>query len=80
MIFVESEDDIRFIRRLRRDIEERGRTLDEVISQYLNTVKPMYDSYVAPTKRYADIIIPNDTKHDMAIDIIIAKIRQTISS
>ena len=80
MIFVESEDDIRFIRRLRRDIEERGRTVDEVISQYLNTVKPMYDSYVAPTKRYADIIIPNDTKHDMAIDIIIAKIRQTIRS
>ena len=78
-IFVESEADIRFIRRLRRDIKERGRAVDDVISQYLSTVKPMYDSYVAPTKRYADIIIPNDTKHDMAIDILANKINNIIN-
>lgn len=73
-IFVESEADIRFIRRLKRDLVERGRSLDDVINQYISTVKPMYDYYVAPTKKYADIIIPNDTKHDMAIDIIASKI------
>ena len=78
-IFVESEADIRFIRRLRGDIKERGRAVDDVISQYLSTVKPMYDSYVAPTKRYADIIIPNDTKHDMAIDILANKINNIIN-
>lgn len=78
LIFVESEADIRFIRRLKRDIESRGRSMDDVIKQYLSTVKPMYDAYVAPTKRYADIIIPNDTKHDMAIDILSAKIKDIL--
>ncbi|MCI5583717.1 MAG: uridine kinase [Anaeroplasma sp.] len=77
-IFVESEADIRFIRRLRRDIESRGRSMDDVIKQYLSTVKPMFDEYVAPTKRYADIIIPNNTKHDVALEILIAKINQEI--
>lgn len=72
------EETIRFIRRLRRDIKERGRDVDDVIRQYLSTVKPMYDAYVAPTKRYADIIIPNDTKHDMAIDILATKIDNII--
>ena len=76
--FVESDADIRFIRRLKRDMEERGRTLDNVISQYLTTVKPMYEAYVVPTKRFADIIIPNDTKHDIAIDILSTKIKDII--
>ncbi|MGM9970226.1 MAG: uridine kinase [Anaeroplasma sp.] len=79
LIFVESEADIRFIRRLKRDIALRGRNMDDVINQYLTTVKPMYDSYVAPTKRFADIIIPNDTKHDMAIDILSAKIKEILN-
>lgn len=79
-IFVESDADIRFIRRLKRDIAFRGRTLEDVIFQYLTTVKPMFDSYVAPTKRFADIIIPNDTKNDMAIDIIIAKIKDIFNA
>lgn len=78
LIFVESEADIRFIRRLKRDIEERGRTLDGVITQYLSTVKPMFDSYVIPTKRFADIIIPNNTKYKMAIEIISAKIKDEL--
>ncbi len=77
-IYVESDADIRFIRRLKRDIAQRGRSMDEVISQYLNTVKPMYDAYVAPTKRYADIIIPNDNKHDVALEILSAKIKEIV--
>lgn len=77
-IFVESEADIRFIRRLKRDMEERGRTLDNVIEQYMTTVKPMFDAYVLPTKRFADIIIPNDTKHDIAIDILSTKIKDIL--
>ena len=78
-VFVESDDDIRFIRRLKRDIEERGRTIDSVITQYLTTVKPMYYQFVKPSKRFADIIIPNDSKHDVAVDILMAKINQIIN-
>ena len=74
-IFVESDDDTRFIRRLVRDMNERGRSLDDVIDQYLSTVKPMYHIFAKPTKRYADIIIPNDSSHSIAVDIIIAKIK-----
>ena len=77
-IFVESEADIRFIRRLKRDMCQRGREIDDIIYQYLSTVKPMYDEYVAPTKKYADIIIPNDNKHDVALSILSAKIKEII--
>lgn len=69
-IFVESDDDIRFIRRLVRDTKERGRSIDSIINQYIDTVKPMYYSFVKPTKRYADMIIPNDSGHDVAVDCI----------
>ena len=78
LIYVESDADIRFIRRLKRDIQERGRDLNNVILQYLSPVKPMYDAYIAPTKRFADIIIPNDTKHDVAIEILAAKIKDIL--
>ncbi len=73
-LFVEADDDLRFIRRLKRDMIERGRTSDSVINQYLTTVKPMHYAFVKPTKRYADIIIPNDYQHDVAVDLISAKI------
>ena len=73
-LFVELDDDLRFIRRLNRDILERGRTLESVVNQYLKTVKPMYHQFVEPTKRYADVIIPNNLKHDVAVDIIVSKI------
>jgi len=73
-MFVEADEDIRFIRRLKRDMEERGRTLDSIITQYISTVKPMHYAFVKPTKRYADIIIPNDYQHDVAVDLIKAKI------
>ncbi len=78
-IFVESDDDIRFIRRLRRDMSERGRTLDSVIDQYLTTVKPMYYEFIKPTKRYANIIIPNDKDHEVAVDIVAAKVKEIIN-
>jgi uridine kinase len=77
-IFVECDDDIRFIRRLKRDMNERGRTLDTVVEQYLSTVKPMHYKFVKPTKRYADIIIPNDNKHDVAVDMIMSTINEII--
>ncbi|MBN2504946.1 MAG: uridine kinase [Bacilli bacterium] len=73
-IYVEADDDLRFIRRLKRDTSERGRTIESVIDQYVNTVKPMHFAFVKPTKRYADVIIPNDYYHDVAVDLIKAKI------
>ena len=77
-IFVESDDDIRFIRRLVRDTKERGRSIESVINQYLNTVKPMYNAFVKPTKRYADIIIPNDNTHDVAVNCIVRMIKDML--
>lgn len=77
-IFVKSDEDIRFIRRLKRDINERGRTMEAVINQYLCTVKPMFNKYVNPSSRYADIIIPNDNKHDVAVDFLVAKIKDIL--
>lgn len=78
-IFVKCDEDIRFIRRLKRDIDERGRSLDNVISQYLSTVKPMFYKFVNPSSRHADIIIPNDNKHDVAVDFLVAKIKDILS-
>lgn len=78
-IFVKCDEDIRFIRRLKRDIEERGRTLDNVISQYLSTVKPMFNKFINPSSRYADLIIPNDNKHDVAVDFLVAKIKDILN-
>lgn len=79
-IFVQCDEDIRFIRRLKRDIDERGRTLDNVINQYLTTVKPMFNKYVLPSSRHADIIIPNDHKHDVAVEFLIAKIKDILNT
>ena len=79
-LYVTADDDLRFIRRLERDMAERGRTMESVVNQYLNTVKPMHFAFVKPTKRYADIIIPNDKDHDVAVDIIITKINSIIST
>ena len=78
-IYVECDDDIRFIRRLERDMVERGRTGKFVIKQYLETVKPSHEAYVNPTKRYADIIIPNDKSHDVALEVILSRINDILS-
>lgn len=69
-VFVDTDDDIRFIRRLQRDTHERGRTVEGVIEQYLATVKPMHNQFVEPTKRYADIIVPEGGENFVAIDML----------
>jgi len=69
-IFVDADSDIRFIRRLKRDIEERGRTVESVIHQYLNTVRPMHLEFVEPSKRYADVIIPEGGFNTVALDMV----------
>jgi uridine kinase len=74
-VFVDTDDDTRFIRRLKRDVAERGRTMDSVIEQYLNTVKPMHLEFVEPSKRYADIIIPRGGHNAVAIDMLLTLIR-----
>ena len=74
-IFVDTADDIRFIRRLIRDVSERGRTVESVIAQYLETVRPMHLEFVEPSKRYADIIIPEGGYNVVGIDLIIEKIK-----
>jgi len=77
-IFVDTDADIRFIRRLRRDIAERGRTLDSVFEQYLTTVRPMHLEFVEPSKRYADLIIPEGGHNTVALDVVVARIRQML--
>ena len=77
-VYVDTDDDIRIIRRIKRDIEERGRTLDSVIDQYLNVVKPMHNQFIEPTKRYADIIIPEGGRNQVAIDLMTTKIHSII--
>ena len=78
-IFVDTDDDIRIIRRIQRDLEERGRSLQSVIDQYLSTVKPMYHQFIEPTKRYADIIVPDGGENQVAIDLLVTKVRDIIS-
>jgi uridine kinase len=73
-IYVDTDNDIRFIRRLRRDIAERGRTMESVIDQYLNTVRPMHLEFVEPSKRYADVIIPEGGFNTVALDMVVARI------
>jgi uridine kinase len=79
-VFVDTPDDIRFIRRLKRDIAERGRTVDSVIEQYIATVRPMHMQFVEPSKRYADVIIPEGGHNLVSIDLISGKIRERLAS
>ncbi|MBL8143117.1 MAG: uridine kinase [Acidobacteria bacterium] len=74
-VFVDTDDDIRFIRRLKRDVAERGRTMESVVEQYLHTVKPMHLDFVEPSKRYADVIIPRGGHNQVAIDLLMQMIR-----
>jgi uridine kinase len=78
-IYVDTDADVRIIRRLIRDLDERGRTVNSVIEQYLNVVRPMHMQFIEPTKRYADIIIPEGGRDIVAIDILTANIRQILS-
>jgi uridine kinase len=79
-VFVDTDDDTRVIRRLQRDVAERGRTMDSVIEQYLNTVKPMHLEFVEPSKRYADIIVPRGGHNAVAVDLLLSLIRSVASA
>jgi len=78
-VFVDTPDDIRFIRRLRRDLAERGRTVESVIEQYVATVRPMHMQFVEPSKRCADVIIPEGGHNLVSIDLISGKIRERLA-
>lgn len=77
-IFVDTDADIRFIRRLLRDVKERGRTLDSVVEQYTTTVREMHERFIEPSKRYADLIIPEGGKNTVALDLLMTKISSII--
>ena len=74
-VYVDVADDVRFIRRLERDVVERGRTMSDVIRQYLNTVRPMHLEFVEPSKRYADVILPEGGQNRVAVEMIIARVQ-----
>lgn len=78
-VFVDTDSDVRVIRRILRDIKERGRTLDSVILQYMETVRPAHLQFIDPSKRYADIIIPEGGYNKVAIDLIVQKIKSILS-
>ncbi len=77
-IFVDTDSDLRFIRRLQRDLTERGRTTESVIHQYLKTVRPMHLEFVEPSKRYADVIIPEGGFNTAALDMVVARIEEML--
>ncbi|MGK2859183.1 MAG: uridine kinase [Thermoanaerobaculia bacterium] len=79
-LFVDTPADIRFLRRLRRDIESRGRTVESVIDQYLSTVRPMHEEFVEPSKRFADLIIPEGGENRVALDAIISRVTEIIGN
>lgn len=74
-IFVDTDADVRFIRRMQRDVNERGRSLESVVQQYLTTVRPMHLEFVEPSKRYADVIIPEGGLNKVALDMVVARLR-----
>jgi len=78
-VFVDADDDTRFIRRLQRDISDRGRTVQSVIDQYLGTVKPMHLEFVEPSKRYADVIVPQGGHNDVAIEMLLTLARSMVT-
>ena len=79
-IYVDADADIRILRRMQRDIYERGRSMESVINQYLNVVRPMHEQFTEPTKKYADIIIPEGGRNKVAINVIIRSIREYLRS
>ncbi len=78
-IFVDTDADLRFLRRLQRDVAERGRTVQSVIQQYLTTVRPMHLEFVEPSKRYADVIIPEGGQNEVAIEMVVARIEALLN-
>ena len=78
-IFVDTDDDVRLCRRIKRDVNKRGRSLESVLTQYQTTVKPMHERYVVPSKRFADIVVPEGGKNYVALDMIIGRIQRHLS-
>ena len=74
-LFVDADADVRILRRILRDVKERGRSLDSVITQYLGTVKPMHEAFVEPSKKYADVIIPEGGKNRVALDMVLNRVQ-----
>lgn len=79
-LFVDTDADLRIIRRIMRDIHERGRSIESVIEQYLSVVRPMHNQFIEPTKRYADLIIPEGGHNEVAIDLMVTKIKTILES
>jgi uridine kinase len=79
-VYVDADADIRLVRRIERDMSERGRPLDEILQQYLTTVRPMHLQFVEPTKRYADVIVPRGGHNSVAIEMIVAKIQRRLDA
>ena len=79
-LFVDTPSDIRFMRRLVRDIRNRGRSLESVIEQYITTVRPMHEEFVEPSKRYADLIIPEGGENQVALDAIISRVESLVAT
>jgi len=79
-LFVDTPADIRFVRRLVRDIQSRGRSLDSVVDQYMATVRPMHEEFVEPSKRYADLIIPEGGENQVALDAIISRVEHLVTA
>ena len=79
-LFVDTDSDLRIIRRILRDINERGRSIESVMEQYLSVVRPMHNQFIEPTKRYADIIIPEGGENQVAIDLMVTKIKTILES
>ena len=77
-VFVDADADIRLVRRIKRDVAKRGRTIDEVLDQYLTTVQPMHLQFVEPSKRYADIIVPRGGHNPVAVDMLVARIQDRL--
>ena len=79
-VFVDADADVRLIRRIRRDTAVRGRPLEEILQQYLETVRPMHLQFVEPSKRYADVIVPRGGHNEVAVEMIVAKIHRRLNA
>jgi len=77
-VFIDADADTRLIRRIRRDVAERDRSLESILTQYEDQVRPMYEQFIAPSKRYADIIVPEGGKNSVAIDLLVTKVRSML--
>lgn len=77
-VYVDTDPDVRFIRRMARDMKERGRSLDSIVKQYLETVRPMHQEFVEPSKRYADVIIPRGGMNQVALDMVVSRLRELL--